>query len=300
VNEKSNTTGTYTVERRLYEFFGILFFRKLALRLESFRHRNDNSRNVNYHLRSSGISSVKSFTGYLLYNAVCHVISLAFVVVYFAITGIFGARYIVLDISMCVLLLINLYCIMLQRYTYIKTRGFVEKLVNTKNKRMVGRIERLLQKIEHREYSELQKEFLLIEKIRESIHNGTECVIKECDAAILRDISKYAKDIFAVNNHKKRGDDNEISLETAVLSIPKQPMVINKVTRRAAKLQRIFRFDNSSNVLFEFSIITETGDCENAYRTLVQDMSRDSVEFIFDVLFGAYNKALLPLRRTQI
>lgn len=300
MNEKSNTTGTYTIERRLYEFFGILFFRKLALRLESFRHRNDNSRNVNYHLRSSGISSVKSFTGYLLYNAVCHVISLAFVVVYFAITGIFGARYIVLDISMCVLLLINLYCIMLQRYTYIKTRGFVEKLVSTKNKRMVGRIERLLQKIEHREYSELQKEFLLIERIRESIHNGTECVIKDCDAAILRDISKYAKDIIEVNHHEKRGDDNAISLETAVLSIPKQPMVINKVTRRAAKLQRMFRFDNSSNVLFEFSIITETGDCENAYRTLVQDMSRDSVEFIFDVLFGAYNKALLPIRRTQI
>ena len=288
------------MERRLYEFFGIRYFRKLVLRLESFRHRKDKSRNVNYHLQGSSVSSVKSFTGYLLYNAVCHVISLSFCVVYFAITGVVGTRYIALDISMCILLVINLYCIILQRYTYIKTRGFVEKMVNAKNKRIADRIEQLLQKIEHREYSELQKELLLIERIQKSIHDGTECVIKECDVATLNDITKYAKDILGINNHEKRGEDIGISLETAILRIPKQPLVINKITQRAAKLQSLFSFEKSSNVLFGFSIITETGDCENAYRALIQDTSRDSVEFIFDVLFGAYNKAVLTLRRTQI
>ena len=300
MTEKNKRTEQCIVERRVYEFFGVRLFRKLVLKLESFRHRKDNSRNINYHLHGRGISSVKSFTGYLLYNAVCHVISLSFVAAYFAITVCVGVRYIVLDISMCILLIINLYCIMLQRYTYIKTRGFAEKLVNAKNKRVADRIENLLQKIERREYSELQREFLLIERIQESLHNGTEFVIEECDAAIFSDISKYAKDIIGGSNYEKRGDDNGISLENAILRIPKQPLVINKVTRRAARLQSIFRFEKSSNVLFGFSIITETGNCENAYRALFQDTSRDSVEFIVDVLFEAYNKALLSLRRTQI
>ena len=275
-------------------------FRKLALKLEGFRHRKDNSRNINYHLYGSDISSVKSFTGYLLYNAVCHIISLSFVVSYFVITGIVGTRYIVLDISMCILLIINLYCIMLQRYTYIKIRGFAEKLVNIKNKRIADRIERLLQKIEHREYSELKKEFLLIERIQASIHNGTECVIEERDAATLDNISKCSQDILGSSNHEKNENDDDLSLRDAIMRIPKKPLVINKVTRRAAKLQIAFHFEKFSNVLFGFSIITETGICENAYRVLIQDTSRDSVEFLVDVLFRAYNKALLSQKRTQV
>lgn len=297
--KKSKRTKTHIVERRLYEFFGIRLFRKLALKLESFRHLKDNSRNINYHLYGSGISSVKSFTGYLLYNAACHGISLSFVAIYFTITWTVGVRYIALDISMCILFLINLYCIMLQRYTYIKIHEFAERLVNAKNNRIDDRIEQLLCKIEHREYNELLKEFLLIEKIQESIHNGTDCVIEEYDAAILSNISKCAQDILGTSSYEKRENDNEVSLETAILRIPTQPLVINKVTRRSAKLQNVFRFEKCSNVLFGFSIITETDDCENAYRALIQDTYRDSVEFVFDVLFGAYNKALLSLRRTQ-
>lgn len=298
MTERSKRTERSFVERRLYEFLGIKLFRKLALKIESFRHRKDNSRNINYHLHGGGISSVKSFTGYLLYNAVCHTISLSFVVAYFAITGIVGARYIVLDISMCILLLINLYCIMLQRYTYIKIREFAERLINTREKRIADRIECLSQRIEHRDYKELQKELLLIERMQESIYNATDCVIKESDAAVLSNISKYAKDILGTYSRKKKENDNGLSLDNAILSIPRQPVVINKVAWRTAKLQNVFRFEKRNNVLFGFSIITETDDCEKAYRSLIQDTSRDSVEFAFDVLFGAYNKALLSLRRT--
>ncbi len=300
MTERSKRTERSFVERRLYEFLGIRLFRKLALKLESFRHRKDNSRNINYHLHGSGISSVKSFTGYLFYNAVCHTISLSFVAAYFAITGIVGARYIVLDVSMCILLLINLYCIMLQRYTYIKIREFAERLVNSREKRIADRIECLSQRIEHRDYKELQKELLLIERIQESINNATDCVIKESDVAILSNISKYAKDILGTYSREKKENDNGLLLENAILSIPRQPVVINKVTRRAAKLQNVFRFEKCNNVLFGFSIITETDDCEKAYRALIQDTSRDSVEFAFDVLFGAYNKVLFSLRRAQI
>ena len=291
---------TYITERRLYEFFGIRLFRKMALGIERFRHRKSNSKNINYHLNGNSVDSVRNFTGYLLYNVVCHGISLAFVVIYFAIMWTVGVEYIVLDILMCILLLINLYCIMLQRYTFIKTQRFIERQIDAKNNRIAYKIERLSHQIEQRDYTELQKEFLLIGRIKESIHNGTECVIEECDIAVLNSISKCVQGILGTSNRSKRGDINEVSLETAVLTIPKQPCVINKVTRGTARLQNLFRFEKQSNVLFGFGIITVTDDCESAYRSLVHDTSRDSIEFVFDVLFGAYNRVMSLPRGTQI
>ena len=300
MNEKNERKTIKNLELRLYELFGIRIFRKLVLKVEGFRHRNDNSRNINYHIHGRGISSIKSFNGYLLYNTVCHCISIFFVAVYFTMTWIFEVKYIYLDVSMYIMFVLNLYCIMLQRYTYVKIHELEEKLVNVKNKRVADKIERVIPLIKHREYDELKRDFLLIERIQESIQNGTECIVKECDVASLNNISECVKDILGITSYEKRSNDSRLRLETAMLRIPKQSLVINKVTRRAAKLQDFFHIEKRSNVLFGFSIITETDNCENAYRSLIRYMSRDSVEFIFDVLFGAYNKALLSLRKTHL
>ncbi len=286
----------YDIERRLYEILGIRLFRKLALKIEILRHSKDNSRNVNYHFHGSGISSLKSFTGYLLYNAVCHGMSLSCIAVYFAITYFVGVRYYVLDIFMCFLLIVNLYCIMLQRYTYIRIQKTAKRLVSAREKKIADGIESISLRIKHKESKELWKEFLLIERIHASIQSGTDCVIDECNKDILVSISICVQDILGIDNHAKRGYDDGASFETAILRMPKQPLVISKVTKRAAKLQRVFHLEKRSNVLFGFCIITETDACENALRTLIKNTSRDSFEFIFEVLFGAYNNVLLSLR----
>lgn len=125
--------------KRMYEFLGIKVFRKLILKFEHIRHRNDNLKNINYRLKENSITSWQSFKGYLLYNAVCHIGSLAFVVVYFVVTWIFGIRYIILDVLMYILTVINLYCIMLQRYIFIKIKTYTEKRLAIKKKQAAVR-----------------------------------------------------------------------------------------------------------------------------------------------------------------
>ncbi len=284
------------IEKKLYELLGIQIFRKLVLKLENLIHYKDKKRNINYHLRGRGINSVQSFTGYLLYNAVCHGLSIIFITIYISIMWIYKDRCAALDIYLYGMLLVNLYCLMLQRYTYIKIRAFEEKRINTKNCIIAEKIKLLFQRIENRSYNELQREYSLIERIRESINNGTDCVIWNCDAYVLRNISKCAGDIFKTKIHYEIRDREKDSPKNIIDRIPKCPVVTRKIEKRVASLQNLFHLRKHSNILFEFSIITETKDCEDAYNELIQDFSRDSVEFIFDVLFGAYNEALLSLR----
>lgn len=288
------------IEMKLYEYFGIRLFRKLVLKLECLTHYKDKHKNANYHFHGRDINSVQSFIGYLLYNAIFHCLSIFFIGVYFAITCIYKCRYIALDISMFVLLFLNLYCIILQRYNYIKIRGFVKEHNNANNKKIADKIELLSKTIGNRSYNELQKEYLLIERIRESIDNGTDCVIEICDASVLRSITKSFRDTFNTNYRCEKRNNDGKSPENLIQRVPKHPVVTQKIEKRVSSLQNVFNLSKRSNVLFGFSVITETKDCEDAFRELIQDASRDSVEFVFDVLFGAYNKTMLSLKGTQV
>ena len=288
------------IEKKLYEFLGIQIFRKLALKLESLIHYKDKLKNINYHLHGRSINSVQSFTGYLLYNAVCHGLSIAFIAIYFITTWICKFRCVVLDISLYGMLLVNLYCLMLQRYTYIKINAVEERRINVKKHIIAEKIELLSQRIESRSFNELQLEYSLIEKIWESINNGTDCVIKKCDASVLRNISKSACDIFETNFRYETRDKERESPKSLIDKLPKCLVVTRKIEKRVASLQNLFHLRKRSNVLFGFSVITETKDCEDAYKELIRDSSRDSIEFVFDVLFGAYHRTLLSLRGTQV
>ena len=286
----------YSIEKKLYEFLGIKAFRKLVLKIESIRHYKDSSKNLNYHIHGSGINSIQSFWGYLLYNASCHVISLALVMAYFTITWVADVRYIVIDIPMFILIFVNLYCIALQRYTYIKTQMFVNRRITVRDKRVADMMKLLSQRIDGKNNEELHEEFFLITRIQESIHNGTECFIGESDARVLRNIENEVHGLFKVKQRTKKNFVPGEPLGKLIENISMYPSVISKVEQRTAKLQNLFRFEKNTNVLFGFGVITENVDCENAYRELVSDASRDSVEFIFDVLLGAYDKTLFSLR----
>ena len=300
MSSKSKKTKPDIIEKKIYEFFGIRLFRKLAFEIESFVHRKDNSWNINYHLCGSGINAIQSFTGYLLLNAVCHGISIAFIAVYFAITLFVRVGHIALDISLFILFFVHLYCIILQRYSYIRIQSFAKRRINSINNRVAAKIELLSQRIERREYKKLQEEYSLIKRIKETINNGTECLIEKCDASALHNISSCSYDIFKINHYDKHRNYNRESLENIIRRIPKHPVLVSRVEKIAASLQNIFHFEKRSNVLFGFSVITETKDCENAYRELIQDTSRDYIEFVFDVLFGAYDKVLLYPEETQV
>lgn len=297
----------YEIEKNLYKYLGVELFRRFVLKIEKVRHRKDNSKNINYHLRGSDVKSMESFSGYLIYNAVCHGISLLLIVFYFAITRINRIENIVLDVTMCALGILNLYCVMLQRYLYIKIHIFIEKRASHRGIQITDKAERLSQKLHGKEYKELREEYVLVRKLMENIRDGKQCVIEECDASVLRDISKSTADVLKKSYCRNKGNKRRVSLGTAIQKMPRKPLVVSRIEQRTSMLQDIFfllrtaRYkelvyhEKQYNILFGFSVITETGDCESVYRDLIWKASRDYCEYVIEVLDIAYRKVLYPL-----
>ena len=280
---------TDSSELKLYEILGVKQFKKLIFKIENFRHHNDKRRNRNYHLKDGTLSSLKSFTGYLLYNTMCHVISLFYIAVYFAVTRFNEIRYFALDISMYILIVINLYCIMLQRYSYIKMRVQIERKTKLRKKQLKIQAQCLKSVIENKNYLDLQEEYKLIQYIKTHIQNGIDCFLTDMDAVVLNRISLNVGDILkscqgSVNKSSCNKDFTQV-----ISSIPKCPLVIEKIERRTEKLQNVLHLDKRSNIAFCFGIITETYKCEDAYNRLFPRTSRDSMEYVIEVLFEAYS-----------
>ena len=84
-----NNIKNNIAEIRLYELLGVRLLRKAILWLEYIKHIKNGRKNENYHPCDMSTSTLRRFSGYLIYNATFHIISLILVVTYFAITRIF-------------------------------------------------------------------------------------------------------------------------------------------------------------------------------------------------------------------
>lgn len=284
---ESDKNKYHTTEKRLYELLGVKRFRHAVLELERIRHRN----NVNYHLDGADVNSIQKFTGYLLYNTACHLLSLIFVAIYFVFTRILQRIIIPLDIFMCILSVINLYCIMLQRYTHIKIQEIIKRKKQVDEERLIRQSECFYSRIFQTDYDTLLWEYQLISSVCESIHSGQNYIFDKNDAAVLQDISQRF-DTIPRRMASDIGVRNDRTLRDYITERSSQPYVIRRAEKRTARLQRLLGVPKTRNVLFGYSIITCDSDCECAYNRLVTDDSRRTVERTFEALLNAYNKAL--------
>lgn len=267
--------------------------------IEKIRHLGDHGRNCNYHLNGSDIDSVRSFRGYLIYNTLCHVLSLVFVAVYFIATMLLDARYIILDIVIYILVAINIYCIMLQRYTHIKLKAVEARYSAIADRKAAESIELLSQRIKDKDIIELQRELSLIKIMHKNIREGTDCILGESESIILQNIASSSCCMLKKDQPRGYLESKKRVLSDLIVKIPDRPLIIGKTEKRVSRLQKLFHTNKRNNVLFNFGIITETSECENAYKNLITSNSRSSVEFAFSVLLGAYDKTILSLKENE-
>ena len=97
------------------------------MKIEALKHRKDGKRNANYHLKGMSVSSLRDYFGHIRHNTIRHLESLAVVALYFVVTRLSGNIWLIADIAMYALIVFNLYCIMLQRYTYIRIQKLLER-----------------------------------------------------------------------------------------------------------------------------------------------------------------------------
>lgn len=108
------------VEKIIYECLGIKLFRKCVFLLERFIHRKDKGRNINYHFAKNSLSDVAYFTRYLFYNGAIHVRNIGYAITYLLVRQLFSATFGFVDAVVLALSMKDIYCIMLQRYNYLR------------------------------------------------------------------------------------------------------------------------------------------------------------------------------------
>lgn len=116
------------LELKIYEFLGVKQFKKAVFMLEKIIHRRDKGKNVNYHIKNSNDrESVDSFKKFLYYNGFIHTKNLitGIPIIVFAI--LCGQNLLFL-IPLVLFLIKDVYCVMLQRYNWLKISEFEKKL----------------------------------------------------------------------------------------------------------------------------------------------------------------------------
>ena len=109
-----------SIEMKLYEILGINLFRGGVFKLEKLLHRKDKGRNTNYHIASIEPQSADGFIKYLFYNGAIHARNILFFLVLFAVRYIVFRSVSVIDILLWLLFLKDCYCVMLQRYNFLR------------------------------------------------------------------------------------------------------------------------------------------------------------------------------------
>ena len=128
-------------ELALYIRLGIRRFRDIIFGLERWKYRGDTLRNSNYHLQQLSYEGAKRHYMYLSYNAFVHFFSLVTAALILLLKRITGIRWGIVDGGILVVVVLNIYCIMLQRYNALRLKkyrfSFYKRMKSGKRKTLV-------------------------------------------------------------------------------------------------------------------------------------------------------------------
>ncbi len=275
-------------ELRFYELIGVKLFRKAVLAFEKFKHRKDGLQNENYHPKGLSCAGLKRFSGYLIYNALLHIISQLFAVLYFVIVIIFKPNLLMLDIAVCIMAVFNFYCIMLQRYIYLKMKQHICKTLDKMNKKIGSYTDSIACALCGKRAQELDEEYRLLCYLKYSAEKGEDCVLTdECIPVLLR-LSAIAEQFSSHLPRVRAAEDKPVG--ELLREAKSKTCVFSRLELQVSRLQCILGFKPNENVLFGYSIVTESAECEAALRRLFPICTDGAIEFTVATLSAAYEQ----------
>jgi len=202
-NEKFKNTN---IEIKIYEILGIKKFKKCVFFLEKLIHFKDKGENINYHIENGKLENTDDFIKYLFYNGSIHVRNATFLSIAFLAKVIFfnntSVMFHCLSIFIGMLITKDLYCVMLQRYNFIRIKKTLEK----KKKYVDNKVEKDSQKIFNNlkedskiltiSDNEKNDDIKLIEELQLYFKNISDAIITENDLDKLNRI----KEIMLIYN----------------------------------------------------------------------------------------------------
>ncbi len=272
-------------ELKLYELMGIKFFKRVILRFEAIKHFKDSGKNSNYHIRGTSSISLDSSFAFFIYNSIFHFTSILLIFLYFAISQAVLFNSLAINIGMVILFILNVYCIILQRYNYLRLKLILEKRAKRNEKKIRDYKEHILNCLEKKRKADLLEEYSLIKELYESAVLGIDYFIPKSSESVLRRIASISCEI----------DNSQLFVpvfntdKELIKSICANSQVISNPEMRIFRIQTLLRAFFPKSILYGFSVITESYGCEKAFRYGLYRKDSDSEMVVFESLYDAYS-----------
>lgn len=275
-------------ELKFYRAIGIRLFRDGAFALERWVHRKDGGKNRNYHVRDWTYYGIREHYSFLSFNATIHIAAIALLSLLIlggcAIGGFPAAWYVVNHI----LILLNVYCILLQRYNALRLRRIHIRLEESYRSRIELQASRLLERIpEGYEERWMVHDSDWLGALREHIRRKQDFLICRDGAAILTRLYSWSQDA-GIDWDAPLADspDPLLPREEGPLYTPLEAQL--------RWLQGSF-FPEQVRVLQPCVLLTADGNCEEAYSRLFGRYSPARTLELADTFLYLFNR----LRRTD-
>lgn len=189
------------IELRIYELLGVRVFRVLVFKLEKLIHRNDKGRNTNYHIATYDPISVDGFIKYLFYNGAIHVRNMLFMMLVFFVRYFVFKTCSAFDILLWLLFLKDCYCVMLQRYNFLRIQIRNEQIKDKYQRRIERKGRQLIaQKAQVLSDDEREHCLMFVKTFTNSIAERNCIVVGEKEIQILLRL----KEILSLEDTKEK------------------------------------------------------------------------------------------------
>lgn len=276
------------LELTLYRILGADRFRKGILVFERLKHRRDKGKNENYHPSALTVKALKKYSGFMVYNALVHFISLLFVMVYVLLAAVTGVHNAVVDVIMTVMLFIDVYCIILQRANFLRIKAYLCRYIQRYSAKAKLLGPEISGKICQRPVREILDDFSLICRIRDACFGKEDCVIGSQDKECLKRICGYGQLIGFSGRADKHKEKETVRLLEVCQRFP------GPYTRLQARADRLGKWLGTSGTsgMGETAVVTEDAECEMLFRSLIPGDSAADITKVCCVLYEIYKSII--------
>lgn len=267
-------------ELRVYRALGVLPFRQALFSLERVLRGRDGRTNSNYHMRALSPGGAAAFEGYLLYHNLLHGSSLALLAAVLLGKSVFARPWNGVDILAAGMCVINIWCLMLQRYNGLRLRELRALARQARARRLDRRAERVLTAPGKTGAApETREDLALVRTLLAGLSAGNIVYLRAGDAPGLR---RMAALLEAAGPERQRvtpapeGPSAALPIDRLARELAGRAQPCARTERRADRLQRRLR-PGSAPLLSPCAVVTEDGTAEAAFSGLFRGSGPEKV-----------------------
>lgn len=182
------------LEIKLYEILKIRFFQKMVFCLETQIHKRDGGYNQNYHFSTKENNFSEHFIQYLFYNGTIHVRNIVYLNLYFIIKLYFFSFH-WYDMFLLFLGIKDLYCVMLQRYNFLRIRNYQILCNKKREKKLQLAISNLTNNVSSYDPIHQKQDLLLIKRLKHCYESNKYTFLDSKDLQSLKRLQQLKEHI---------------------------------------------------------------------------------------------------------